>query len=120
MSGEHNIRHFLKPSCPKESMKRATPSYRSGIGEYGKRLGGSSNLLQIIFLDQPRQISRYGFELYPHSFIQIVCFCFVICTHYHHVHGNSDPYNWYQSKVVILRMDLPNFNPNIGMHICHG
>ena len=34
-----------------------------------------------------------------------VCVFFVICAHYHHVHGNLNPYNWYQSKAVILRMD---------------
>ena len=32
-------------------MKGATPSSRLGIGEYGRRLGGSSNILRIIFIE---------------------------------------------------------------------
>ena len=51
---KNHINHFLKypvVSHLKESTKRATLSFRSGIGEYGRRLRGSSNLLRIIFFE---------------------------------------------------------------------
>ena len=71
------------------STKRATPSSHSGIGEYGRRLGGSSNLLRIIFFIEINSDISLGMDsnCILVALFELVFFFCVICTHYHYVHG---------------------------------
>ena len=75
-----------KGSRPKESTKRVTPFSHSGIGEYGRRLGGSCNLLQIIFffieINPDRSLGMDSNYILVALFGLIFC---VICTHNHYV-----------------------------------
>ena len=77
-------------------MKKATPSFRSGIREYGRRLRGLSNLLQIIFFIEINPDISLGmdlncilvalFKLFVCLYFLFLFFC-VIYTHNHYVHG---------------------------------
>ena len=68
-------------------MKRVTPSSRSGIGEYGRGLGGSSNLLQIIFFIEINLDRSLGMDSNCILVALFRLFFCVICTHNHYVHG---------------------------------
>ena len=77
---------------PKESTKRATPSSRSCIGEYGRKLGGSAN---HFFIEINPDISL-GMDSNCILVALFVLFFCVICTHNHYVHGE------FQSLTVAL------------------
>ena len=72
-------------------MKRATPFSRSGIREYGRRLRGLSNLLQIIFFIEinPDRSLDMDLNCIRVALFRLVFFFFfcVIFMHYHYVHG---------------------------------